>query len=62
MKYKKFLYFLLVTFLSINLTNPAFSADDEPGVSSQEILLGATYPQTGPVASYYSSYFSGANA
>lgn len=53
---------ITVLVLSTSVVTQSGYAAEEPGISSQEILLGATYPQTGMVSPYYASYFAGANA
>jgi len=42
-------------------TLPA-KAQAEEGVSKSEILLGAAFPQTGPMSPHYQDFFAGANA
>ena len=59
---KCWLIIVILFSIAFSVSNPISFADDKPGISSEEILLGATYPQTGLVAGYYSSYFVGANA
>lgn len=53
---------ITVLVLSTSVVTQSGYAAEEPGISSQEILLGASYPQTGMVSPYYESYFAGANA
>ena len=60
---RKVLAVIITVFvLSTSVVTQSGYAAEEPGISSQEILLGATYPQTGPASPYYASYFAGANA
>ena len=59
---RKWIGALIATTISLSIFSPASYAEEEPGISPQEILLGTTYPQTRPVADYYTSYFVGANA
>lgn len=38
------------------------NAQTEEGISKTEILLGAAFPQTGPLSPHYQDFFAGANA
>lgn len=53
---------ITVLVLSTSVVAQSGFAAEEPGISGQEILLGATYPQSGQASPYYASYFAGANA
>jgi ABC-type branched-subunit amino acid transport system substrate-binding protein len=60
---RKVLAVIITVFvLSTSVVTQSGYAAEEPGISSQEILIGATYPQTGAASPYYASYFAGANA
>ncbi len=59
---KNLLKIVAVTTLSLTVLPQSSFADQEPGISKDEILLGTSYAQTGTSSGYYSSYFAGAQA
>lgn len=48
--------------LTLTLIQVPADAQTEDGVSKTEILLGAAFPQTGPLSPHYQDFFAGANA
>ena len=61
MKIVQRLFASMVSLLLIFIGQSSYAAQ-EPGISDSEILFGASYPKTGPLSPYYSSYFAGAQA
>lgn len=53
-----------ITSLVLSLVSSVLpaNAQTEEGVSKTEILLGAAFPQTGPLSPHYQDFFAGANA
>jgi ABC-type branched-subunit amino acid transport system substrate-binding protein len=59
-KVSKYLTAIFIIFFGL-AQNPAI-ANEEVGVSKSEIVLGATFPQTGAVSPFYQDFFKGAQA
>ena len=59
---KTWIGIVAVLVLSLTVVPQSGYADQEPGVSSAEILLGTSFAQTGASSGYFSSYFAGAQA
>ena len=56
----KYLTAIFIVLFSLAL-NPAI-ANEEVGVTKNEIVLGATFPQTGALSPFYQDFFKGAQA
>jgi ABC-type branched-subunit amino acid transport system substrate-binding protein len=59
-KVSKYLMAIFITLFSF-AQNPAI-ANEEVGVTKNEIVLGATFPQTGALSPFYQDFFKGAQA
>ena len=64
MKIKQRVSVAVTPFLVLSLIFSALPANAQPeeGISKTEILLGATFPQTGVLSPHYQDFFAGANA
>jgi ABC-type branched-subunit amino acid transport system substrate-binding protein len=63
MKFYKALIKLILASLFVQFLVPNYAnAKNEVGISKTEIVLGATFPKTGPLSPYFQDFFTGAQA